>query len=137
MQAETILARLAKVRKTGANKWAACCPAHQDRSPSLAIKQLPDGRVLMHCFGGCGTDDVLASLGLEMADLFPEPLGDLPRVRGAFTAHDALVALTQESAIVALVAADTAEGKPISPTDADRACKAAGRIAQALEAIHS
>ena len=134
MSAETILSRLSRVRKSGKGSWSACCPAHADKSPSLSVKELDDGRTLIHCFGGCGTDDVLAAIGLEMADLFPEKLPDMPRARG-FTAWDALKALKSESVIIALVAADIAEGKPISPQDADRVATAAGRIAQALEAV--
>lgn len=134
MSAEIILSRLSKVRKTGKGSWVACCPAHPDKSPSLSVKELGDGRVLIHDFGGCGTDDVLAAVGLEMADLFPEKLPDAPRTRG-FTAWDALQALKAESVVIALVAADVAEGRPVSPIDADRACTAAGRIAQALEAV--
>jgi hypothetical protein len=64
--------QLDKVRSTGKNQWMACCPSHEDLSPSLSIKQLDDGRVLLHCFGGCAVEDVVASVGLRMTDLFPD-----------------------------------------------------------------
>lgn len=48
------------------------CPAHDDRTPSLSIRRTADGRVLLHCFAGCRTDDVLAALGLTWADLFQD-----------------------------------------------------------------
>ena len=69
-----IVDRLEFVKPNGPDKWIARCPAHSDKSPSLSIKELPDGRVLVHCFAGCGALDVMASIGLDMTDLFPEPL---------------------------------------------------------------
>src|SRR4051794_30309482 len=51
--------------------WMATCPAHCDLTPSLAISETSDGPLLVHCFGGCETDAVLAKLGLELCDLFP------------------------------------------------------------------
>ena len=68
MNAQDILDRLEKV--TGSKgKWIACCPAHQDKSPSLAVTEADD-RVLVHCFSGCDTQDVTAAIGLNLADLF-------------------------------------------------------------------
>jgi len=37
MSIENLLNRLTKV-KGGRGRWTACCPSHEDRSPSLAIK---------------------------------------------------------------------------------------------------
>lgn len=74
MSAATLIDRLSAVRQTAPGKWLARCPAHEDRSPSLSIRELEDGRVLLHDFGGCDTGAVLASLGLEMGALFPERL---------------------------------------------------------------
>lgn len=42
--------------------WMACCPAHDDRTPSLSIRQGPDGRVLVKCFAGCSQTDVIDAL---------------------------------------------------------------------------
>ena len=68
MNAKDVLDRLKKV--TGSKgKWMACCPAHQDKSPSLAVTETDD-RVLVHCFSGCDTQDVTAAIGLNVADLF-------------------------------------------------------------------
>jgi hypothetical protein len=47
----------------GASRWMAACPAHEDRDPSLSISELNDGKVLLRCFAGCETDDVLAAVG--------------------------------------------------------------------------
>jgi hypothetical protein len=68
--AERILERLDGVRPNGKARWIAQCPAHQDKTSSLSIREVEDGRVLLHCFGGCTTDAVLAAAGLELKDLF-------------------------------------------------------------------
>jgi hypothetical protein len=68
--AERFLERLDGVRPNGANRWTARCPGHTDKTSSLSIRETDDGRVLIHCFGGCATDAVLAAVGLELKDLF-------------------------------------------------------------------
>lgn len=67
---DAFLAPLRKVRRLGADKAIACCPAHEDRSPSLSVTQAGD-RLLLKCFGGCRTEDVLAAMGLTWADVMP------------------------------------------------------------------
>jgi hypothetical protein len=47
------------------------CPAHEDRHPSLSIRELRDGTLLVFCHAGCLTEDVLDCIGLTMADLYP------------------------------------------------------------------
>ena len=49
---------------------SAQCPAHDDRDPSLSIRECDDGKVLVHCFAGCKTEDILGALGLAWGDLF-------------------------------------------------------------------
>ena len=58
-------------RQSGGS-WSCGCPAHEDRSPSLSLRQI-EGQALVHCFAGCQTTDVLAALRLTMADLYDEP----------------------------------------------------------------
>jgi hypothetical protein len=72
--AAKLLGRLERVKQTGPGRWLACCPAHEDRSPSLSIRETDDGRVLLHDFGGCEVGDVLAAPGLALADLFSRQL---------------------------------------------------------------
>jgi hypothetical protein len=48
-------------RKSGAG-WIARCPAHDDRRPSLSIRDGDDGKLLVHCHAGCGQEDVIAAL---------------------------------------------------------------------------
>lgn len=39
-----------------------CCPAHDDRTPSLSVR-IGDTRLLFKCFAGCDTRDVLRAIG--------------------------------------------------------------------------
>jgi hypothetical protein len=66
---ETILGRLDGVRRSGRG-WTALCPAHEDKHASLSVAVGDDGRALLHDHAGCSVDDVVATLGLELADLF-------------------------------------------------------------------
>ena len=59
MTAETI-ARALGGRKVGQG-WTARCPAHEDREPSLSIRDA-DGKVLVRCHAGCDQRDVIAAL---------------------------------------------------------------------------
>ena len=65
MNAEAI-AKALKGHKAG-RSWMACCPVHNDRTPSLSITEDKTGKVLVRCHAGCGQSDViqmLRSLGL-------------------------------------------------------------------------
>ncbi len=68
---DVILSKLQKVSGNG-RQYKACCPAHDDRSPSLSILFNDDGRILIHCHGGCSANDVLESIGLSLSDLYPD-----------------------------------------------------------------
>jgi putative DNA primase/helicase len=72
MRAEQILTRLKNVHRNGRGA-ASCCPAHDDRSPSLSICEGADGRILLKCFAGCSPEAIVAALGLQMSDLFARP----------------------------------------------------------------
>jgi 5S rRNA maturation endonuclease (ribonuclease M5) len=48
------------------------CPAHEDRQASLSVKEGRDGKAVLHCHAGCPTQAVLAAVGLDWPDLFPE-----------------------------------------------------------------
>lgn len=115
MSATAILDRLTGVRPTGPARWLAKCPAHEDRSPSLSIRELDDGRLLLHDFGGCDTQGVLDALGLEMASLFPPrlpgsgPAGGFARSHSRIPAADALAALDHELTIAHMILSDALE----------------------------
>lgn len=72
MTAEQVAEHL-DARRTGRGKWQARCPAHDDRSPSLSIAEGEGGRVLVRCWAGCDTRDVLSAAGLRWVDLYAGP----------------------------------------------------------------
>lgn len=76
---DKVLNRLEKVKSAGANKWKACCPAHHDKHPSLAISETSQGVVLLKCWAGCTTKEIVSAIGLELRELFP---GDKQPRRG-------------------------------------------------------
>ncbi len=141
MSAATLLSRLDRVKPTGSGRWIARCPAHDDRGPSLSVRELDDGRVLLHDFAGCSVAEILAAVGLDMSDLFPPRLeapkpGKPHRQRQPFSADDALRCLEFEGRLIHLAAHEVAVGKPLSPTDRARLLLAVERIGAALEACH-
>lgn len=105
MPIEDLLSRLDRVRSTGKGQWTACCPSHSDKSPSLAITEKDDGRVLIKCFAECGAADVLAAIGLTMEALFPERENEhrYPKVRSAVSPRQVLECLQPEILCIALI----------------------------------
>jgi hypothetical protein len=59
--------------KRNGEGWKAKCPAHEDRTPSLSIKEGDDGRVLVRCFAGCALEDITRAMNIEVKDLFTTP----------------------------------------------------------------
>ena len=117
MTALALIERLDHCRQTRESEWIARCPAHQDSSPSLTIKEETDGRVLVHCFAGCGALDVITAVGLEWSDLFP-PSDRNYRAEKKY--HDKTV----DELVLEIAEADIAAGKVLSDEDADRELEA-------------
>ncbi len=139
MSVENLLNNLQKVKKVGPDKWIARCPAHDDKNPSLSIKD-SGGTVLLKCWSaGCGAMDIVGALGLDPSELFPPNDGswqpDQKRHAGfaKFTAMDGLRCLSHEGGLISIMAADMAEGKVLSIKERERLEVACGRIAAALE----
>jgi hypothetical protein len=138
--AEHILERLEKVRRVGTDRWSACCPAHEDRSPSLGIRLLSDGRILLNCFAGCPVDQVLAALGLNMPDLYPPvPLNGSQSIRGGekvWNASGVLRAISLEALIVLDCARQLASGRSLCETDYASLLRAVARLQAAVGAVY-
>ena len=137
MSADALLSRLENVKRTGAGRWIARCPAHDDRRASLSIREIEDGRILLHDFAGCPVEDVLSAVGLDMAALFPEreiQHGKLER--RPFPAADVLRCVSFEALVVAIAAQNIANGKTLSDPDMARLRLAAGRLQAAAGVYH-
>jgi len=127
---DNVLSRLDRV--SGRNgSWTAKCPAHQDKSPSLAIAER-DGVVLLHCFAGCSAYEICSAIGLEMSDLFPERV-ETGKPKPKFFSKDLLKIIHFEACVVMMLASDVANGKSISQDDLNRAWLAYERIDEALK----
>lgn len=134
MTADKLLSALSKVKKTGSASWTACCPAHNDKSPSLAVKELDDGRVLVKCFGGCSIDEILGAVGLEIDDLFPpRPIGDRKRERMPFSPNDVLRLIAKEAMIVAATA-NAMRTRKLTEKETERVINSAALIQGSLTA---
>lgn len=135
---EKILSRL-EHKKIGAGKYMAFAPTRQERTPSISIKELDDGGLLLHDFGGDSTADILSAIGLNLADLFP----DRPDhhhagrpVHRAFFPSDVFEIARQEIGVAAVIAHDMAAGKAISKSDHARLLEAAARLNRIAEAAY-
>jgi hypothetical protein len=126
-----ILDRLQKVKQTRHDQWIACCPAHDDKSPSLALKQCDNGKILVKCWAGCGIDDIVGAIGLELSDLFPNDPGYAKQERSYFNAETILKALHREAIIMRLVATKIKQGISLTDDDIKRAEIAENRIHEA------
>lgn len=67
---EAVLAKLDHVRRRG-DTAVACCPAHEDKNPSLSVSRGIDGRVLVYCHAGCTFEAIGDALGMPRADFAP------------------------------------------------------------------
>jgi hypothetical protein len=146
MTAAALLSRLDRVRQTGPDRWVANCPSHESSSKSsLAIRELPDGRVLVRDFGGCAVEDVLGAVGLSFGDLFPaqvdtarEAGGDRryrSRERLPFDAGAMLRALHADVLMVATIVSRILDNHQIDDADRDALWRCAGRLAEAVEVL--
>lgn len=140
---QSVLSRLENVKSRGKSSYTARCPAHQDRTASLSVSQGEHG-VVLHCFAGCETDDVLGAIGLTMSDLFPA------RERASMTPAErsqarqaaqqagwaaALTTLAQDTLLVQACAGAMLKGQALIPSDHDALTAAAARIHNAKGAL--
>jgi len=133
-----LLNRLVNVKSTGDQQWRACCPVHRSKSRnSLSIRQVEDGRILIHCHGGCEPLEILKVCGLELTDLFPERIthnatpAEKRKWREAATMRDwekARSTIQHEARVVWVAGKQIKDGKPLNDVD-DK------RLDQALEQI--
>jgi len=130
---ENILSRLDLVKKSGKG-YLARCPAHNDKSPSLSLVELPDGRILMKCFAECMIQDVLVAIGLSLSDLFPD--GGLGHYQGFQQIQETMAARTQDKShkdiiILEIAKSDRSRGKRLSQKELEVERQAFERVRNA------
>ena len=136
--ADRLLDRLEGVKQNGHNRWIARCSAHQDRNPSLSIRETDEGILRIKCFAECGGADVMSAVGLELKDLYPEPIKHYSspgKPSHWHAAREALRVLCPEVLLVAIAAENVGAGIDLSDDDRERLRLAASRIRYAAEAV--
>ena len=132
---DNLISRLRRVKRTGNGQFIACCPAHDDRSPSLSIREVDDGRVLLNCLAGCATEDVLGAVGLDFGDITPDkPIYQRAKpIKPRVYSTDALRLIQFEARIILLAAYELKNNKPLAEADLNRLELAMERINTATE----
>ncbi|MSQ45349.1 MAG: hypothetical protein EXR26_04710 [Nitrosomonadaceae bacterium] len=128
---ELVLRGLSGVRQRQPRQWSARCPAHDDRGPSLSVRETSDEAVLLHCFAGCTVHDITALLGLDMADLYPprdSRPGEPRRPPRLLTPGQALELLRQEAILTVVAASNLSQGIALTELDRARLLTVVGRI---------
>ena len=107
---DLVLSALSGVREAG-NHWQARCPAHDDRKPSLSVKDGERG-VIVKCWSGCTFASIVEAMGLKASDLFHVPMSEDEIARRAGLATRAVLA---HHALVVLIAGN--QGPPFAGRD--------------------
>lgn len=130
---DPIVSRLERVKWVKPDQVVACCPAHADDTPSLALRDVGD-KVLIRCYAGCTFDEIAAALGMQPREFFADskaPRSPIPGVSRRQILQD----LSIELLTAYTVTRDRAEGKEINSDDAAREKLARQRIAKAWRAL--
>ena len=133
-----ILPLLDKVKTVKPNQWKARCPAHNDNTPSLSLKELDDGKVLIKCWSGCHIEEITNALGLDFQCLFPPKIEPLNSQYSQNKTHNPQVTTRQleklnsviglELLILKMCSACIRNNSPISLEDMKRTNNALSRL---------
>jgi hypothetical protein len=136
VNAVRIIDRLDRPKQTRPGCWVAGCPCCQSRrGRPVSVRVLEDERILLHAFCGCGTDAVLAALGLTLGDLFPErlPGHNYPQPHSRIPVRDLLEAIDHEITVAAIILADARLARAVTDEQWQRVAQAAARIGAARD----
>ena len=136
MNINDFLGYFEKSYRSGKDEYQCLCPAHNDKTASLSIKNLPDERILIHCFAGCAANDILGAVGLTFDDIVPKRLGDFKPVSKPFNPYAVLKAISNETLLVALAGLEVANGKTLLQEDKNRLMIAVNRLREAYQICH-
>lgn len=95
--AASLAQRCAQAREIRPGIWEACCPAHEDRTPSLRIATGASGNVILKCFAGCAVPAIIAALDLAMVDIAPPNFQPTPTRNGTPPSQGARAYATWEA----------------------------------------
>ena len=138
MAVSDLLDRLERVKSTGPGKWIARCPAHADKNPSLAVREMEDGRVLVHCFPGCNVNEVLSAVGLEMDALFPpRPVESAKAERRPFFPADVFDIIRSELNVALVIIGDVYRGRTPPAEDWNRLLDVSDRLSRISGAAYA
>jgi hypothetical protein len=131
-----LLSKLDKVKPNGQGKYLACCPAHPDKSPSLAIKFVDD-RILIHCFAGCQVSEIVGAVGMSLSDLMPDnpdyKKGSAPP---RFNKYELFDRLAFESIILSMGIRQLLNKVELSPDDMTRVLLAENTINEIVSEVN-
>lgn len=135
MSVDNLLSRLNKVRRLADGQYMACCPSHADRSASLSIRDIGDGRILINCFAGCDTYGILRNLGLDWDDVLPEKSVEhrAKKIDQVIYATEALKVIQFEARIIMVCAYDMTKGNVPTSEEMQRVETAMKRINLAIQ----
>ena len=103
------IAKLLHGVKSGTN-WMCRCPVnrlhpHGDRHRSLSVREI-GGWVRLKCFSGCSREEILAAMGLRIADLaLTAPCKVTPAMRDRWTDEDRLKTLERRHGLFIMLQA--------------------------------
>ena len=120
MYIEDLLNRFDGVRETGGGQYSCRCPAHEDKSNSLGIKQGDGDRIMMNCFAGCQTQDILSAVGLTFKDILPTNDYNKEVKEKGFNQYSVLKMIRDEVLIIGLASVDIKKGKALDDKEHDR-----------------
>ena len=123
---DLVLSALDGVREVRGH-WQARCPAHDDKKPSLSVKEGTRG-VILKCWSGCTFAAIVEALGLKQSDTFYESLTTPQRQHRATKAI--LKGVCSESLVI--VCAASPIGPPLIAEDMARLKTAVTRLRAAL-----
>jgi hypothetical protein len=129
-----LLDRLVRVKQTRPGAWLAACPCCESkRGRPLSVRELDDGRALLHAFCGCSTGDVLSKVGLRLGDLFPQRLPQYayPASHSRVPASDLLIAINHEVIVACLILDDVLRQGAVTEAQRARLFEAAALIGEA------
>ena len=125
---ETLLSRTSSSKYTNGEYRCSCPgPLHTrgDRNPSLSAKECEDGSIVLYCFAGCSTYEVVSAIGLTMKDLYPQTRRPAVGPNYKFLYES----IKDELIVLAIAASQIEMGKELSEEDLSRLKKTAMRLA--------